>query len=155
MTFADVSPQQLPTVWNWIAENPELHMADEGPKNLKEFVTYILAENIKLIAVSKGKKLVGMIGFKECEDHNEIRGIHFIPEVRGQRVAHQAVAGLVVASEPKPVRLRFLADNPYMLGFLRKFYVHFMPTDLKAHRGDEEIPFLCVELRVNPRVTLA
>lgn len=154
MMFKDITPAELSTVWNWIAENPDLHMADEGPKDIKQFVDYILKDNIKLCGVHKGKKLVGMIGMRELEDCVEIRGIHFIPEVRGQNIAKASLASIIIAAEPKPVRLRFLADNPYMLHFIKKFYGHFLPCKLVAHRGDLEIPFFAVELKMPDKVTL-
>ena len=154
MTFSDVTPAQLPIVWKWITDHRDLHMADEGPKTLKEFVEGIIADSVKLIAIHKGSKLIGAIGVKEMERHNEIRGMHFVEEARRQGNGSKALSAIVTASDPKPVRLQFLADNLDFLHFIGKFNGHFIPTNLKAHRRDVEIPYFAVELRVNPLVTL-
>jgi RimJ/RimL family protein N-acetyltransferase len=154
MTLDLASPAELWITFNWAKENPELHMDDNGPKTVEEFLTYLKNENITVLAARKGHKFIGSIGIKPGEDEGWIKGIHFIPEVRGTGAAYTAVMAAIATFHPFPVYLKYFADNPFMPGLVRRMGGRNIDGGGSTTRNGVPVDFQLVEFRGAPLVTL-
>lgn len=144
-----------PELWHlfqWIKENPKLHTDDAGPKTFDEFTAHLKNEDISVLAARKGRKFVGAIGIKAGEQEGWIRGIHFIPEVRGTGAAYTAVMAAITTFHPFPVKLRYFVDNPYMSKFVAKLGGINLDGGGSTTRDGVPVDFQLVEFRGAPRI---
>lgn len=147
MTLAEMTPGEVAVLWQWISENPELHQDDYGPKTLEEFRAHLDKQGVVPISVREGKKLVGAIGF--APETRWIRGIHFRPDARGRGLAYAAVKAILKSQEPHAVRLKYMADNPYMPGLVRKLGGVLVDGGWETARDGKLVPFQLVEFNGN------
>jgi hypothetical protein len=138
MTLDEIRPDELAKLWAWINAEPHLHLADDSPKTLEAFVASLANENITVVAARTGKKLIGAIGFDPAK--SMLRGIHFIPEVRGTVHTYAAVKALLETVKPAKVTARYLSSNKRVASFLRKLGAVEVDGGGSAIQNGVEVP---------------
>lgn len=152
MTLDIANGPELWHLFQWLKENPKLHSDDAGPKTFEQFISHLKNENITTLAARKGRKFLGAIGIQPGENEGWIRGIHFIPEVRGFGAAYTAVMAAITTFHPFVVKLRYFVDNPYMPGFVRKLGGINVAGGGSTTRDGQPVDFQLVEFHGTPRI---
>lgn len=140
MTIDDLKPHELEKLWAWVSAEPQAHMDDAGPKTLEAFVEHLANEKITVFAIRTGKKLVGAVGFQVHS--SMLKGIHFIPEVRGSGLPRRgvdAVLHMLGGFGVPSVSVAWYASNARMTRFVQKLGGEITREAGKTIRAGEEV----------------
>lgn len=123
MTIDVGSISELAMLWAAIALEQDKHFNDDSPKDFAAFLKLVNDEDRTLFVIRKGSKVVGWIGVQIVAPVPYLRGIHFIPEARGQGIAMsalQSVLFLLFKQGAKAVRADYMDSNKGVAKFLYK-----------------------------------